>query len=302
MVPEKKVLFIRVKGDASYSRFGERGYQVHDPYHGSKLIGRIFREIWFRLNLPFKTIWYKKLPDLSEYNYVLVFDPLITADYLSWLKTKTSAKLIFSYGNLVGRARHILPDKIPEGYTVFTYDQNDAREYGLRLNDHTALIEKAYHLDTSEKEYDVTFIGQSKGREQKLREIEKTMNEKGLKTFFYIVPDRKFPFLFSKGLRPLPYDDFLSHVGKSRAVLNYVYEGQTGLSLRDIEALSNGVKLITNNASIRHQFFYNKEDIFILGEDNMDELGAFVAGDFEKLGEGFSAYYSFDSWLNTCLE
>lgn len=301
---DKKVLFIRAKGDPSYLDLTGRGYTVVDPYFGNGIIGRIFRELFFRLKFPFRNIWYRKIRSLTDFDYIIVFDPLITEHYLKWLHAKTSGltNLIFSYGNLVGHARHIKPELIPKEYTVFTYDENDSIKYGLKLNNHVILAEKAYHLPTDYKTIDITFIGTNKGRGKKITELESVFHEKGLKTFFYIVPDRKFPFSNIKGNRQLKYDAFLEYVSRSKCVLNYVYEGQTGISLRDIEALSNGIKLITNNVSIQNRFFYNSRDVFLLGKDDLNNIGKFVSSEFMPLCPEFFTYYSFESWLLTYIE
>lgn len=300
----QNVLFIRAKGDNEYLDLTSRGYTVFDPYYGNNGFLRILREISFRLNLPFKSIWYRKIPDMTKFKYVIVFDVLITTHYLRWLqsKTDTNTKMIFSYGNLIGHARHIKPDGIPKDYAVFTYDENDAKNYRIYLNDHVMLSPRAYHLPNVKKTIDVLFIGTEKGRGYKLKQIEKNLEEKGLKTFFYIVPNRKYPFQNLRGNKPLEYKVFLDYVSKSRSVLNYVYEGQTGISLRDVEALSNNIKLLTNNESIKDKFFYDPRDIFILGIDKENKLKEFIDEPFTELTSEFYTYYSFESWISTFVD
>lgn len=301
---KKSILFVRAKGDNEYLDITNRGYTVVDPYYGKKLFARLLRELFFRLRLPFRKAWYRKIPKIENYDYVIIFDPLITEDYLKWLLKKTSlkTKLVFTYGNLIGNARHIQPNKIPQKYEVFTYDENDAAKYGLKLNNHVMLSPKALSLTKTKKEFDVTFIGIDKGRGPQLKKIEKRFQRQGLKTFFYIVPNRKHPLQNRSGLKPLKYSKFLNYVSKSKAILNYVYEEQSAISLRDIEALSNGIKLITNNQSIRERFFYNSDDIFVLGIDDESNLSNFIEKPFRQLPPSFFSYYSFESWLSTFTE
>ena len=47
------------------------------PYTNKTLFTRILRELWFRLKLPFRSIWYNK--EVLEYTgkHLLVFDPQI---------------------------------------------------------------------------------------------------------------------------------------------------------------------------------------------------------------------------------
>lgn len=300
----QNVLFIKAKGDNEYLDLTGRGYAVFDPYHGHSIFFRILREISFRLNLPFREIWYKALPDMTKYHAVIIFDVLITAHYLKWLQSRTDSqtKMVFYYGNLVGHARHIKPDVIPERYEVFSYDENDAKNYHIKLNNHVAVSPAACHLPRENKNIDVLFIGIDKGRGCQLKEIEDNLNKNGLTTFFYIVPNRKHPLQNPKGNKPLKYKDYLNYVSRSKCVLNYVYEGQTGISLRDIEALTNRIKLMTNNRSIIDRFFYDPEDVFVLGIDNEDKLKSFVDTPFKDLVPAFHTYYSFESWLSAFID
>ena len=101
------------------------------PYTNKTLFTRILRELWFRLKLPFRSIWYNK--EVLEYTgkHLLVFDPQITREYLQWLQKQNRWSIHSYYGNKVGRARHITPDKIPKGIPVWTYDDKDSREYHM---------------------------------------------------------------------------------------------------------------------------------------------------------------------------
>ena len=87
-------------------------------------------------------------------------------------------------------------------------------------------------------------------------------------------------------------------IAESKCILDYNQEGQVGLSLRPMEALFLERKLITNNTDIKNYDFYNHDNIFILGEDNINEIKEFINKPYKKIDQDIIDYYDFDQWLN----
>ena len=65
-----------------------------------------------------------------------------------------------------------------------------------------------------------------------------------------------------------------------------------------MEALFLERKLITNNTDIKNYDFYNHDNIFILGEDNINEIKEFINKPYKKIDQDIIDYYDFDQWLN----
>jgi hypothetical protein len=80
-------------------------------------------------------------------------------------------------------------------------------------------------------------------------------------------------------------------------VVDLVPEVQTGLSLRPLEALFFGKKLITNCKSIKNHPLYNKTNIFILDEDSDADLLQFIKEPIAPQPQSIKEYYSFNEWL-----
>lgn len=70
-------------------------------------------------------------------------------------------------------------------------------------------------------------------------------------------------------------------VSRSRAVLDVPNHEQSGLTMRVIENICIGKKLVTTNVHIVNEPFYDKNQIFLLGVDNMDDLKAFIHSDYK---------------------
>ena len=68
--------------------------------------------------------------------------------------------------------------------------------------------------------------------------------------------------------RQIPYKVFKNILGLSRAVLDIHHPNQTGLTMRTIEVLSMGKKLVTTNHSIRYYDLYDEHRVFLLDRIN----------------------------------
>ena len=61
-------------------------------------------------------------------------------------------------------------------------------------------------------------------------------------------------------------------------------------------------KLITNNINIINCEFYNKNNIFIINKDNLDDLNDFLKSEYKKIDKKIINYFDYESWLNRFFE
>jgi hypothetical protein len=116
-----------------------------------------------------------------------------------------------------------------------------------------------------------------------------------------IISDRKFFYdkkIFDK---KLSYRNTLSLISQSKSILEIVQENQSGLTLRSMEALFFNKKLLTNNASIKNYDLYSKENIFIIGEDDINRISEFVNTPFKILDKDILEQYDFKEWLKRII-
>ena len=260
------------------------GYTVLYPFRDKTFLGRCLREVWIRMKLP-ESVWYSRAVTKLNPQYITLHDPQITRKYLLWLQKEfPKAHIHFQYDNLVGNARHLRPEQIPEGIDASTYDPADSKKYGLRLRPAGGYFAKYIGIKRPTK-YDVFFVGADKGRGEYLLELEKQMKELGLKTKFIITADGRIAKHKSYYSKRIPYEKVIEYDNESRAILNVTMPGQTGATMRDYESVFNQVKLITTNPNIRNYDIYKEENVFILGERDLKELPAFLQTPFVPLDE-----------------
>ena len=294
------LLIIVPKHGFFYRHIAKLGYQVCDPYYGNSFIFRIFREIFFRLRLPGKSFWYNRKA-VSKIKYIVLFEPLLTADYIKWLlKKNPESKFILIYANKVETS--ISPNRIDRSLVdLWTFDKDDSEKYKMHLYE-GGIYFPQWKVTKENPIYDVFYIGKDKNRLQKLRKIESDLHDHGAKTMFYITWPRGWQKKDDGIHKPcIPYENVLDYIGKSRAILHLLDGAQNGITIRMLESLIHKVKLITDYTSIVKYDFYNPNNIFILGKDDMRNLRHFLDTPYEDVQSDFYKHAFFNQMLDEII-
>ena len=275
-VNKENVLFIAAgKGFFRDGVVGE-GYKFYPSYTDRSILTRLLREISFCFPFLPSNRWFNKTIRKENPSAILVFDPLITEEYLCWLKqTFPKAQLNFVYRNLIGKAKHLLPDQIPSDWRIWTYDDRDAKQYGLRLY-HVNAYFKTFLKAKEKPEYDVLFVGKDKGRGDYLLQLKGKMEAMGLRTMFLIASDGRFSRRKHYHQKQIPYRELVDLIVRSRSILNVALEGQEGMTIRDLESMFFGVKLLTTNKNAVTFDMYYPQNVFILNERCLEDLPRFL--------------------------
>lgn len=273
-----QTLIVSARSGYSIDGLEDLGYTVVRPYRDKGIVARIVREIWFRSGL-LESMWYSSLRKFRPRD-VIIHDPLITSDYLHHVaKTFPDARIHFLYWNLVGNAKHLLPDELPTSVHGWTYDKNDAERYNLNLLQTLGYPTMFMHKK-EEASIDLLFVGSDKGRADDILFLQSELRALGLTTDFRIMPDGRFSKRKKFYANPIPYAELSSIIARTKGILNICMTGQSGATLRDYESVFNQTKLVTNNSYARSFFFVKPENVFILGEEPLDRLPAFLNAPF----------------------
>ncbi|ASY76566.1 hypothetical protein [Pectobacterium polaris] len=193
----------------------------------------------------------------------------------------------------------------------FTFDKQDS----LTLNfDFLPLFySNDYTVITNSKVnpvYDISFIGTIHSQRMKL--VDKAVNAaNAVNPFIYFYCPSVFVFFykkyFSKELKdvsikqvsfvPMSSKDVLDIIGKSHCVVDIPHSAQRGLTMRTIEMLGAGKKIITTNKNIEEYDFFLKDNIYIWDDENTDGLHDFLLKDYRQLPLDIYTKYSLRSWL-----
>lgn len=182
---------------------------------------------------------------------------------------------------------------------VYSFDKNDCKKYGFSFSP------MIYNFDSKKVEknfnkYDVIFVGYLKNRGMWLTNIYNHLEKQKTCNFFYVQSNQITEILpFKLHKKYLDYQVYLENMLSSKAVLDIVQNGQIGLTIRSLEALCYEKKLITNNQDILTYNFYNKNNIFILGIDDINTLITFINTPFVKIDKEIIRQYNFVDWIQS---
>lgn len=283
----KKILIIKSnKSDVFFDEF--QNIESYYKCSVNNILLRLFR----KFNIPFISIFYGEWKNkLNEYDIVILFDNGYSNYIPQYIKRRNkNIKVIFWYWNSLAERKNTVykNTKIDE---FWSYNRFDAEKYKIKYN--PQFYFKKRELNNMNIKTDVLFIGRDKGREKDISELQKNLDTKNISTYFKII---------KTGKEHIKYDQYLSLLEQSRCILDYSFILPCGLSLRPLEALFYEKKLITNNPDIKNYDFYNPNNIFILGYDNIEEINDFINKPYKKIDEKIINYYSFNSWLSRFLE
>ncbi|MHA3787232.1 CgeB family protein [Flavobacterium hauense] len=162
---------------------------------------------------------------------------------------------------------------IPSFDSVMTFDSQDA----LQLNiPYLPLFYKQKDKSEVAEDIDFLFIGiWHSDRIEILDKIAEYANANNLKYYFkvyypwysylYLVHIKKTispsPFLTSK---PVPLEETIKYYQRAKCIIDINHPWQSGLTMRTIETIGKGKKLITTNSYITSETFYNPKMIQVI--------------------------------------
>ena len=100
---------------------------------------------------------------------------------------------------------------------------------------------------------------------------------------------------------PISYNESLANTKKATLLIDILGGKNKGLYFRVFEALNYGKKLITNNVEIKKYDFYNSSNIYVIENDNTDNLKDFLLLPYEDIPQEIKGKYCFDNWIHYIL-
>lgn len=264
----------------------------------SNIIQKILRKYGSTFPLPVHFVLGSYLQKTIK--RLITGDAIIIAEY-------TDSALISSISKIVpkGVSRYIwlwnhkgnnkdfansLPVIQKHHFQVITYDELDAGKYGFGW--HTQFFnikpfQKAASLQKSQFLYDFFFVGYIKNRKEEIEKIHSMLSSFVCKIV-----------TVQSAADYIPYTKYMEIALHSRCLVEIVHTGDPFCTLRPLEALSIRRKLLTNNPEVRNYSFYRAQNIFILGQDDINHLSDFLHTPFEQLPSDVVDSYDVNSWVD----
>ena len=254
---------------------------------------RIVRKIHLSSLLPFKKVWfYRWVEVVSQYDTVVLGETGNSVNVVNYInKHFPNKRIIVWFRNplLYSAVKPANFDR--QKCELWSFDEQNAKEYELRFNPQFYMRNPKYVEYTAE--WDAFFIGNDKGRLARLLDMEKLLQEKGFTTNFRIV---------GYNSKNMLYDNILNAISKCKIIVDFQCDWQSGLTLRPLESIFYKKKLITNNPNIKKMDFYNPNNIFIWGEDAVENLPEFLKNRYVDVPEHIVCKYDLYSWVRRFYE
>ena len=282
----------------------KQGYHVCQTYRNIDIVKRILRKFCMKLNITvgmeqWVNDWYSSI---NQYDTVIIFANVLFKPLFYWLKKKKpEMRIICWYWDPFSDCK--LRFKPNEGFELWSFDDDDCKLNNLNYSK-TFFTPRAAVFDSINQkiQYDAFFVGEDKGRYNKLMRLRDYLKNLGMNTKFIVVRDHKL-FVENRGFKkreydqPIPEKEATEYIMQSHVLVDLYQRGQTGLSQRAVESLLNKKKLITDNENIRKYDFYRENNIFVLNECNIEEVEEFLKKPYEEVSKEILEQYSFDSWF-----
>lgn len=247
-----------------------------------------------------------------KYDFIIV----IKGDIMTWsewgmiLDKVVSVKILYQWDSM---ANFDYSEALPIFTRVYSFDRNDSQrcmsiQYLPLFYDHYAIQDVTNNKKNSE--LDLLFIGIWHSDRLKMLDIvDKQARDHNLKTYFRVY----YPFLtwlylrIKKGrimsspfltFRKISNRKVYDLYNSARCVVDIAHPQQSGLTMRTIECVGCGKKLITTNENIVFEPFYSEDNIQILYHDKPEIDFSFL--NKETVYEN-KKDYSIDSFIKKLL-
>lgn len=207
---------------------------------------------------------------------------------------------------------------IPVFDTSYSFDSDDCKkieELKFLPLFYCKEFEQVGQAQNRQIDYDIVSVCTAHpNRYKTMNKIFPELESKGIRIFSYMFLN-KLQYLYNiafasefKGAKssqfkfvPLSESENLDVLKRANTVFDIQHNKQSGLTMRTIETLGAKRKMITTNINIKRYDFYNKNNIFVIDDDNLDKIETFIKGEYESISDEVYKKYSISSWIDTII-
>ena len=199
---------------------------------------------------------------------------------------------------------------------LFTFDSVDAKKYNLKLRPLFYLngYKEVKNSQTAEIKYDLLFLGTAHSDRYLIsNKLVTWCEDNGLNAFAFYYLQGKLVFWYKKifdksfktinvkklSFKSLKLNEILNLYEMSKVVLDIHHPNQSGLTMRTIEAIGAGKKLITTNHEIKKYKFYNSKNICVINRYDPIFDKEFFQSNIQEMPLAFLEAMSINGWLKS---
>jgi len=282
-------------------------------YQGFEKIASFFQKIFFN-NREYKRKlvaehklreYYKKISSFEMLDYALVIRPdLFPVSVIQELKKKTKKLIAYQWDGI---------EKFPEvkNYfhlfdSFFCFDSEDEANNIKPITnfyfDFLPPIYKDFNYDKPK----LYFVGLYwKNREEKIDRFIKELSDKDVELSIIMqynhrseIKNPKISYIKNR----ITFLENLKNVEQADVLLDFVDPVHDGLSIRFFEGLYYKKKVITDNKMVKKYDFYHPHNIFVLENDNYDQITTFLKYPYHEISDNVARKYGFSNWIKQIIK
>ena len=243
-----------------------------------------------------------------DYDIVLVIvGRWLSSDFLIKVRRKNlKARFVLYLWDDVARVQNF--NEVKEQYDkIFSFDTYDCEKYGFEFL--PLFYRDECTISTNFKEFDI--YGSYWVHSDRMNVISQIIKKYPMYRCNFYLYTSYYEYLksrikstpMSKFMHPvtLNFADNLNNMCKSKSLLDIQHPTQRGLTIRTIEAIGCGVKLITTNSEVKKYDFYTQDNIWIIDRNNIEIPNSFFESPYKPLPNVVYEKYSLKSWCKQVL-
>lgn len=257
----------------------------------------------------------------NSYDYILFINPEAVTKYSmgELKKAQPQAQFIVYMWDSLRNKRFNIEDILPFFDERFSFDKKDCESsaWKIRYRPLFFLNEYATIRRDTEKQFELLFIGTiHSDRHKVLMALKDFCEAHKLPYFYYMFFPSKFLYYLSCLIhttvrkakkdsfefQPLKKNEILELIEKSNVVIDIEHPNQSGLTIRTIEVLGAGRKLITTNEDIVNYDFFNPQNILLIDRKNVTIDISFFETPVSEIPQHIYQKYSIDGWISEIFE
>jgi hypothetical protein len=238
--------------------------------------------------------------DKEQQDIIVVIRPdQIELKTLLKLKNKTQKFYAFYFDAIANFPKQI--DFIPLFDTVFSYEKEDAKTYGLEFI--TNYIYRSKTLQNNHATPRVFNISSYDERFGQLKSIALYLKDHDIPSEIIVRKERPIQDdLVTIVSEYMTLEEVERHILDADILLDIQKGHQKGLSFRVFEALGFEKKLLTTNSDVINYDFYNPNNILVINPKNIEIPELFLSTSYQQIPETILYPYTLKGWIERIFE
>lgn len=290
------------------NHIADEGYRLETAFRGGdSMLLNVLRTLRYKNHKKgIPSFWFnKKLRDLK--GTIIMFDAMITKEFVEWvIRNNPHAKVVVAFWNPISSAQVNIHDLRKLNCEIWSYGEEQCLQYKVRQNLYfftNSMYQNVLSKKSNIVMYDIAFVGRDKGRLQKIQKIISDNGWEKYKWNLYICPDHFWQLYSNKYYRKLvSYERTQEIQVNAKALLELVPSENMIPTMRAIDALVLGKKLITDNINVTKEPYYHPNNIFVLGKDSPRQFEEFMNRPYVKISDDIIEQYKFDAWIERIIQ